>query len=61
MQGPEFFGTLRVVFGECHGRVTVLGVLEGVTGGAEGYSELPASGDKIPRFLVMQVCLPQKS
>lgn len=39
--------------------VTVLGVLEGVRGGAEGPSELPASGDKIPGFPATQVCLGQ--
>lgn len=39
--------------------VTVLGVLEGIRGGAEGPSELPASGDKIPGFPATQVCLGQ--
>lgn len=39
--------------------VTVLGVLEGVRGGAEGLSKLPATGDKIPGFPATQVCLGQ--
>lgn len=39
--------------------VTDLGVLEGARGGAEGPSEFPASGDKIPGFPATQVCLGQ--
>lgn len=59
-----FFGTAWVVEievgSEWHGqRGTVLGVLEGSE--VVQRSELPASGDKISRFPVMQVYLGQKS